>query len=69
MEANTVHCLDFYHYLTDAKNNEKIEVGWKSDTQGQLLGQVVFDPSPKWQQSRMQFTTSSADYYQVRLGM
>ena len=66
MEASTVHCLDFYYYLTDALANEKIEVGWKSDTESQVLGEVVSDPAPKWQQRRIEFTSSFAESYKVR---
>ena len=66
MEENTVHCLDFHYYLTDALANEKIEFGWKSDTETQVLGEVVSDPVAKWQQTQIEFTSSSVDYYKVR---
>ena len=69
MEANTVHCLDFFYYLTDALTNEKMEFGWKSDTETQVLGEVVSDPAPKWQQTRIEFRTSSAEEYKVSYGM
>ena len=49
----------------DAANNEKIEVGLESERGSQTLGQVVSVLEPKWQQSRIEFTSSSAQEYKV----
>ena len=66
MEANTVHCLSFFYFLTEAVANDKIEVGWRSDTETEILGEVVPNLVPKWEQRRIEFTSSSTEYYKVR---
>ena len=69
MEANTAHCLTFYYFLMEAVANDKIEVGWRSDTETQVLGEVVPNLVPKWEQRRIEFTSSSTEYYKVRFGV
>ena len=49
--------------------NEKIEVGWRSDTETKVLGEVVPNPRTQVAAARIEFTSSSTEYYKVRFGV
>ncbi len=65
--SNTVQCLDFYYYMSDALQNAKLQVEWNKDEDTQQIVEVTAVVSEnKWQHSRTDFTVpSSLSSYQV----
>jgi hypothetical protein len=65
-EVNTVHCLDFYFFLTHELANQSVEVGWSSGPETELMGELKSVSESRWQRSRISYTTPWTQDHQVR---
>ncbi len=64
-KSSTVHCLDFFYYLTDALDEAKITVGWKSNELISTIVEVTALSENRWQQSRTTYRSPMSERNQV----
>jgi hypothetical protein len=65
-KPSTVHCLDFFYYITNELDEAKITVGWKMDETMTTIIEVTALPENKWQQSRINYMSPSSEMNQVK---
>ena len=65
-EVNTVHCLDFYFFVTPEMTNESVMVGWSNGPETELLGELKPVGESRWQRVRVSYTTPWTQVHQVR---
>jgi hypothetical protein len=64
-KPNTLHCFDFFYYITGAINDAKISVGWQSGEMKTTIVEVTALADNKWQHNRTTYMSSSSDMNQV----
>jgi hypothetical protein len=65
MKPNTVYCLDFFYYITDALDEAKISVEWKINETMTIIVEVSALSENRWHQSRTTYMSLSSEMNQV----
>jgi hypothetical protein len=63
--SNTVHCLDFFYYLTDAFNEAKISFGWQSNETTTTIVELTALSENRWQRSQTTYMSPLSEMNQV----